>query len=164
MIFKKSQMEMMGLVVIVILISLVMLVVLTFMIRQPESDITKEYYESQLATNTVNALLRTTSKDCKGHDMTTLAKDCVENQFNPLICEDGQTTSCEYINDAVAFILEDSLGTLKKNYILSIYNPENEEIANFNNSNCPGEREASQPQPLATDRGMMIIQLFLCNG
>lgn len=171
---KKSQMEVMGLVVIVILVSLVMLVVLVFMVKKPASTVTQDYYHSQLATNTINALLRTTARDCRGHDLTTLAKDCIEN-YDPgydstIVCEDGITNSCEYVALATEEILSSSLAQLHKKYILQIKDPNNEitlelkdpELPQTLTGGCPGRQEASNPQPLATDRGMMQIQLLLC--
>lgn len=169
----KSQMEMMGLVVIVILLSLIMLVVLVFMIREPQSSVAREYYHSQLATNTINAFLRTTSRNCKGHDMTTLAKDCVESctdypectTGNPITCENG-ASSCQYLYESSIEIMEKSLLSLNKKFMLSVFRAGEgggiEEVMSIGNSDCPGEREASSPQPLSTDRGLMQVQLFLC--
>jgi hypothetical protein len=157
----KSQMEIMGLVVIVILISLIILVVLQFMIKNPASKIKEEYYHSELATNTLNSLLRTTSKDCKGYDMTSLAKDCIENFDSPLICDDGQN-SCEYLYVATSQILETSLGGLNKKYNITVADNRDETLMSIGNSPCIGKRESSNPQPLATDMGLMQIVLYIC--
>jgi len=160
---KKSQMEIMGLVMIVILLSLVILVVLQFIIRQPASTVKEEYYHSQLATNTLNALLRTTSESCKGYDMTGLFKDCVENYDNNnlIICEDGKN-SCSYVEGAVKTILEGSLGALNKKHNLTVANSRGAGIVSIGNSACIGRRESSNPQPLSTDKGLMQIVLYIC--
>ena len=172
---KKSQMEMMGLVVVVILISLIVLVVLVFMVKEPSSSVAREYYHSQLATNTINAFLRTTSRDCRGHDMTTLIKDCIEScttypectAGDPIRCQNGMN-SCLYVADTATEVLEQSLLSLNKKFLLSVFYANDagvyEDVMEISNSECYGEREASNPQPLSTDRGLMQIQLFLCEG
>lgn len=169
MIRKKSQMEIMGLVVIVILITVAVLFVLVFIVRQSPSDIKEEYYHSQLASNTLNALIRTTTLDCKGHDMTSLSKDCVENlgyKTSQICCSDGlscldEMRSCAYLNSSVNQILSKSLASFNKKYQFNIIDSNNREVIP-QIGECLGERESSNPQPLATDTGMMEIILYIC--
>ena len=52
---RKSQTEMMGLVIVVILITLALLFVVSFIVLRKPSTLKKEYTQSELAANTLYA-------------------------------------------------------------------------------------------------------------
>jgi len=169
----------MGLVVIVILLSMIMLVVLMFVIKSPKTSIKQEYYESELATNTISALMRTTAEDCKGNDLSYLAIDCVENRIvssgivdpsselccgsyitdgsGNTVCE-GNRYSCQQLKEAVTAILDGSLKTLNKKYNLTITDSSGNEVLSIGNSPCSGIRESSNKHPILNLNAI----LFLC--
>ena len=64
-------------------------------------DVKKEFTHKELAANTVNALLSTTT-DCKEHPISSLLTDCAEgNDYGGFIeCEDG-STSCTYAEETI---------------------------------------------------------------
>lgn len=103
---KKSQMEIMGLVVIVILITLGMFFVVKFMINKPPSEIKKSYTRTELAANLLNTLLKTTSEDCYGMTVKDLLVDCAENKDTE--CENAKP-SCEYVLTITKTIFDETL-------------------------------------------------------
>ena len=93
---KKSQMEIMGLVIIVILITLGLFFVVRFIITKQPSEIKKSYTQTEIAANILNSLLKTTSKDCYGMDVTQLLQDCAvyrDAETSQVKCENEQYRS-----------------------------------------------------------------------
>ena len=151
----KAQMEIMGLVIIIILISLAILFVLQFVILKEPSDTKKTYMQTQLAANTLNAMLKTTT-NCKSQDITQLLQDCASYQPNGLIdCGNGQR-SCAFAEQAIKQILGKSLDSWKKEYYLTA------DLANKRfGTPCPGEKQ-SRLYPIPTEAGVMTVRLDVC--
>ena len=97
---KRSQMEMMGLMVIIILVALGMLFVIQFIVVKEGSQLKKTYTYSQLATNTVNSVLKTTTS-CKGQDINQLLQDCAS----------GGTIDCNGKNSCTSSTKIQTIGT-----------------------------------------------------
>jgi len=101
----KSQMEIMGLVVIVILVSIAMLFVIRFVILQPAEDYKSDYVDMEIASNLVSSILKTTSPDCYHNTFRELLQDCAENPDNPSItCTTGED-SCVFVKGKLNQIL-----------------------------------------------------------
>ncbi len=72
---KKSQMEIMGLVVIIILIAIGMLFAVQFLLKKPTGETAAKAEESVLAANFLNAMLSTTT-ECQSRTVRELLQDC----------------------------------------------------------------------------------------
>ena len=117
---KKGQMEIMGLVVIIILLSIGMLFTVSYMINKKPSEAKKDFTESQMASNILSSILKTSTPGdsadllyCHKVDFTELLQDCA--LFNSIICANGQS-SCEYAKDNIEIMLNKTLGKWNKAY------------------------------------------------
>ena len=102
---KKAQTEIMGLAIVVILIIIGMTFVIRFMLAKEPVDIKAEFTRAEIASNTLNTLLKTVSKDCNGLSMTELLQDCGQSQS--IFCN-GQR-SCIYVEEATQEIFSKTL-------------------------------------------------------
>lgn len=157
---KKSQMEIMGLVIIVILVALAMLFVIQFIFLQETSDVKKTYTHTQLAANMLNSITKTTSKSCKSQDLTKLLQDCAayRSQGGLIVCDDG-SKSCGYVENAIGEILDDTLNTWNKAYNLTADAAQ----ISFAEGSCRGERQTEiYPIPVPELSTPMILRLDIC--
>lgn len=118
---KKSQMEIMGLAIVVILISLSLIFVVRFVVLKKPTDFKKAFTQTELASNTLNTFLKTTSKDCSGLSMTELLQDCA--QGSSITCG-GNMKSCIYVNQTAKEIFTNTLDSWNVEYYFSVYQDE----------------------------------------
>jgi preprotein translocase subunit YajC len=155
---KKAQLEIMGLAVVVILISLIILFVIQFVILRPADDAQQQFAQEQLAANTVNAFVITTTS-CQGLDVTELIQDCAS--FREVDC-DGQT-SCEFIKALASDITNETLKSWGKNYILTITSGQNQ-LLQVQNAACPASKDSSlYPIPSKVGGDRIFVKLDVCN-
>ena len=156
---KKAQMEIMGLAIIVILLVLGMLFVIGVVI-QPSTDIRASYTYEKLASNSLNALLKT-STDCRDLSIKDLLKDCGGDRN--IYC--GSENSCTYVENSIYTILEDTITPLNKKYnlISTIDIPVTTQIVSVNTSACNRERKAADPFPIRTSNGLMTVNFYVCD-
>lgn len=179
--FKKSQMEIMGLLVIIILLAVAMLFTVNYMIHKKPSEAKKTFTESQLASNILSAILKTSTPQdkadllyCHKVDFTELLQDCA--QFETIQCDNGKY-SCEYAGEHIRDMLNKTLGEWNKAYRFKawrVYGDElpfspivNEEGVACNESYIgPGreyqERE-SKLSPVPLNPGTLMIQFDICS-
>lgn len=157
---KKSQAEIVGLVIIVLLITIGLLFVVKFVVLREPSDLKKTFVHSELASNMVNVLLKTTT-DCKGSSVTELFQDCAV--FERIDCNDDNIPdSCEKVNETIEWILTKSLENWNKQYEFRAYIPGNEPISSYGSCDEKADRE-SKTYPIPTDMGStLFIKLDIC--
>jgi hypothetical protein len=151
---KKSQMEIMGLMVIIILVALAMLFVIQFVVVREATDIKKTYTHSELATNTNTALLKTTTQ-CKGQDINQLLQDCAGGES--INC--NGKGSCAYVAEAIEGILDQTLKEWGKAYRFTVKSGNQDVISPITSGNC--EKVDIEPgiNPLP---GGIIVRLDIC--
>ena len=151
-------MEMMGLVVIIILATLAMLFVIQFVVLKEPTEIKKQYTHTQLAANTLNAMLISTTKDCKGQDLTQLLLDCSANHYSggSIQCDTGQY-SCIYSHDTIDGILDQTLVKWNKAFNFTVRMDGIDVIEPITNGKCVGERQ-TKIYPISN----MLVRLDIC--
>jgi len=158
---KKAQTEAIGLAVIVILISLAIIFALAFSLRQ-KPTIKETYLKAQLASNTLNALLKSDVEcyDTAGnpYSMSDLIQDCIvywnqrQNQIN---C--SGTPSQDFVQEKIDSLLSETLKEWKKSYNLTIGIGE-QVYFSFANGDQKGSKEV-ETYPLNTFKGIVLITL-----
>jgi len=178
---KKSQMEIMGLAVIVILVSLGILFAVQYVIFKKPTQTVKTYSTLQIASNTLNSLLTTTT-DCRAAgnvDMTQLLQDCAA--FPAITCDNGMN-SCEFSDTSINYILNNTLKKWRypfRLYVFTLSGSGNSAVKNQvflrNNGDFPecissnigrsgsayGSKDSKQFF-IPTDVGTMYVQLDIC--
>jgi len=151
---KKSQMEIMGLVMIIILVALAMLFAIVFIVLKEPTDIRKAYTHKELAVKTGATLLKTTTS-CKGQDIKQLLQDCAAGEL--ITCENGQG-SCAYTFELIEDMLDNTLKEWNKDFRFTV-KQNNNQIKQYANGNCTNTDIEPWIQPLPDS---MTIRLDIC--
>jgi len=160
MIGKKSQAEIVGLVIIVLLVTIGLLLYVKFVVLKPESNTKLSYVDSELASNMINVLLKTTT-DCKKSSVTELLQDCAG--FKRIDCDnDGKEDSCDKIKEVSDIVFSNTLEKWKKSYSFKAYIIGGEVIDERGNCLKNADR-VSKTYPIPTDRGTLFIALSICS-
>jgi hypothetical protein len=117
---KKSQMEIIGLVIIVILISLALIFFLQFSMKETSSD-KRAYTSAQLASGMINTLAKTTT-DCSGKTISELYAECAN--LNPVDCDRDrfeESDACEKANSTVTMLLDSTLAEWRKKFKFQVF-------------------------------------------
>lgn len=157
---RKSQMEMMGLVIIVILVTVALLFTIQFIFLKETSSAKKTYVHTQLAANTLNALMETTAVGCKNQKIQQLLQDCAGYRYigGLIECENG-LKSCEFVENAIDYIMEETLEEWNKDYA---FNADLAEIE-LSIGDCTGERQRGTVFiPIPEIGETMTISLDIC--
>lgn len=157
---KKAQMEIMGLVVVVMLLSLGMIFVLKFVIMDESADVRRQHSESQLSANLLNALLQTTATDCGNQQIKTLFRDCAIT--NEIVCDDGFTRSCEYLQETLQEILDKTLTHWGKDFYFNSTETDTNYPGGIGfGSPCPGAFD-SKFYPIQAHGRTVVVTLEVC--
>ena len=162
--YKKCQMEIMGLAVIVILVSLGILFVVQFTINKEPSNIKKTFTQTQLASNLLSSISRTTTSDCSGNSINQLLKDCAENYNSPntqLRCQNNQR-SCDYLKETFNYIFNSTLLAWGNQSFAFESRIPSQLILSEYNGKCTGEKESKQNY-IQTDAGTLTIIMDICS-
>jgi hypothetical protein len=176
--FRKSQTEIMGLLVVIILLAVAMLFTVNYMVHRKPSTAEQTYTESQTASNILSSLLKTSTPwnesnplYCRKADFTDLLEDCAG--FQEIICKNGQY-SCDYANEHITDMLNKTLAKWNVAYRFRAWNAayENSPIVRIENlgcneSNIGPERTYSgrevKIQPIPLNPGTLIVQFDICS-
>ena len=175
---KKSQMEIMGLLVIIILIAIGMLFTVNYMIHRKPSEAKKTYTESQMASNILSAILKTSTPlnesselYCSKVDFTELLQDCARPKT--ITCKNGYG-SCEYAAYYIEDMLNKTLGVYNKAYRFKAWEVNGNELS-FSpiiNLNCndtyigEGRKYAGRQtklSPVPLNPGTLMVQFDICS-
>jgi len=160
---KKAQIEMMGLTVIVVLVSVGLLFFISFKLTpqdvQPAPK--QQYSEKQLATNYIQAALKTTT-GCKDLNLQEILQDCALYKELDCLVED----SCFHVNLTLNNITNGSLDVWKQPYHFKIEHG-NEILYNKSKRGCnkfmPSEATGFQPITLyPDDKKPILVTLRVC--
>ena len=161
---KKSQMEIIGLVIIVILISLALIFFLRFSMNKTATE-KRTYTSAQLTSNMINTLAKTTTP-CAGKTITELYIECAN--LNPVDCNgDGfdESDACEIANSTVTELLAKTLVGWQKKFKFQVFIPEDTILYSADNSfvSCSGNiKTEAYPVPLMEQGGLFYLRLNIC--
>ena len=166
----KAQMEIMGLAIIVILISVVMLFAISFVVLKEPTAYKSEYTQTELASNMLTTLLRTTVKECNDLNYKELYQDCAKHypvSLGSVVCDDGGLVlpSCEYINITTKKILNQTLGEWHINHEFTARTNTGEIIHLKRREGCPGvKKHKTYPIPIdPSGQNTLFIELDVCS-
>jgi hypothetical protein len=158
----RSQMEIMGLVIVVILLTLALLVVVQFVVLKKPSEVRKVQTDAQLAANLLNSVLQTTTP-CKKYQIRTLLQQCVSG--NDMVC--GGVSACTYANRTIGYLLNDTLNAWGKMYNFSVsetataFNPPYG--VQFTRGDCSGVKE-HRVSPVPAGGRTFLVSLDICRS
>ncbi len=169
-IHKKSQAEIMGILVVIILISLGMLLVARFVVTKKPSTAKQTFSRDQAATNALTAMLKSTT-DCNKLTITELYRNCANNLPDGTVsCTMlGNTLkSCEYVNNTISEILKITFNqsNLNMQYYYTV-NKSSDDLyyAELKSRDyekyCTG-KIISKPNYLPLTPGYLVIELSVC--
>ena len=133
---KRSQTEVLGLVVVVLLISIGMLFAVRFVITKRASVTQQGFSYSQLASNMLGAILETNSADCRNTKLRELFADCYA--FNTITCGISNIDACTYLNETIFYIFNETLNKWEVAYELEAHlTSQKPSVADLKKKICP---------------------------
>ncbi len=165
---KKAQTEIMGLLVIIILLSFIMLFALKFIILKQPAEYKKEFTQTELASNILSTLFRTTSQECGGLSFAQLYQDCTENwNTGSIICNKGtlnETNSCNYTAEKTKTILDETLKKWNIGYEFYAYTNQRKIIEiKYKNKACAiGKTQGNYPIQVGAGATTLYTILNIC--
>lgn len=177
---KKSQMEIMGLLVIILLLAIAMLFTVRYMIHREPSEAKKSFTESQMASNIMSAILKTSTPldisdplYCHKVDFTELLQDCAT--FKSIDCYNGMG-SCRYAETYITEMLEKTLAKWNRPYRFSAWRVGGDElfppIDTPNRVKCIKENVGPEKEyedrktklsPVPLNPGTLMVQFDICS-
>ncbi|MCF7861067.1 hypothetical protein K9M79_02390 [Candidatus Woesearchaeota archaeon] len=103
---KKSQMEVLGLAFVVILIMLGLFFIVILDANKEVSTQRTDFMFKQRASNMINSIIHSSTKDCNNNKIEDLMRDCANG--GTVICDNGEN-SCEYVNSTLEYIFNQTL-------------------------------------------------------
>jgi hypothetical protein len=161
---KKSQMEIVGLVIIVILISIALLFFLRFSLTQTTTE-KRTFTNAQLTSNMINTIAKT-STNCSRITVSDLYVLCANNEL--VDCDNNnirESFPCEIANNTVSFLLNNTLELWQKDFRFQVFLPDQQNTIYNRSKNfpCAGNTE-TETYYLQTDWGLLYLRLNVCEG
>ena len=154
---KKSQMEILGLAIVVVLILVATIFVVRFLVIKAPTEYRKGFVSSELASNMLNTLLKTSAKDCSQLTMTELLQDCAQSRS--IICDNGQD-SCKFVESTSKNIFENTLDKWSMEYEFLAYTDANQPLLKLGKPCRSEKRSKLFPIPIST--ATMYAKLDIC--
>ncbi len=158
----------MGLMIVVILLIVGVLFAIKFVVLKAPAETRQTFSRTQLASNLGIALMSSTTENCRGTAIRDLLIDCAEwpEAGGTITCDDGRM-ACEYVQDTIDQLLQNTLGVWQRKYYLiagTSKNPEDRIIESYHpdcnpDKPAPGESESFF---LPTNRGLLTLKIFIC--
>ena len=163
---RRSQMEIMGLMIIVVILSLALLFVIKAVFLKKPQETTQSYETSKLVSSFVGTLLQTTS-DCTGDTtLQDLLIDCAKNPGGSITCSNGED-SCNYANETIATILDQTVSIWgdASGYEFIAVAPPNHKIIYYSSGNLSASTDGeTTPYPLRLYPSQQDLYVYLCIG
>ena len=154
---KKSQMEILGLAIVVVLILVATIFVVRFFVLKTPTEYRKGFISAELASNILNAFLKTAAKDCSQLTMTELLQDCA--QAKSIVCDNG-LDSCKYAGSTAKIIFSQTLESWNINYEFLAYTDINSPLIKIGKP-CLGDKR-SKLFPISISTATMYTKLDIC--
>lgn len=160
---KKSQMEIVGLVIIVILISIAMLFFLQFSLKRTAAE-KRTYTSAQLTSNMINTLSKT-STNCSGLIISDLYKFCADTE--PVACDPDRIKDddpCLVANTTVSLLLQNTLEQWEKDFRFQVFLPDTNKTVYYYEHNypCAGNIETETYYIPTEFSGLLYMRLNIC--
>lgn len=165
---KKSQTEIVGLLIIVIILSLALLFVIKAVFLKKPSETTQTYETRKLTSAFVNTLFQTSSGCTSDTTIQDLLIDCAKNPFSggSITCSNGED-SCIYVNETIALILQDTIDNwgYSTGYEFVAVAPPNQEIVYYSSGDLSAATGGeTTPFPLRLYPSQQELYVYLCIG
>lgn len=141
---RKGQLEIMGLAIIIILFVLGIMFALSSLVKNQGTGFKQEFTQTQLTSNFGLSLMQTSTPrstpgnltGCRDATLQDLMADCAENYiFNGSITCDNGLPSCNYFDNAVTDILNETLVQWVVPYHITV-DVSQGELLSWNNLGC----------------------------
>jgi hypothetical protein len=171
---RKSQMEIMGLMIVVILLIVGVLFAIKFVVLKKPAAVRETFSRTQMASNMGLAMMASTTANCRGTAIKDLLIDCAEWPENggTITCDPDPDTgisrmSCDYVNSTMFNIFNQTFNEWGVRYYFIAdtgkYDKIEQHLFYFSNRGCekgmPGESESFF---LPTSRGLLTLKIFIC--
>ena len=154
---KKAQMEILGLAIVVVLILVATIFVVRFLVLKTPTEYRKGFVSAELASNMLNAFLKTAAKDCSQLTMTELLQDCAQSRG--IVCDNGQD-SCQFAESIAKDIFSKTLDTWNMRYEFLAYTDLSKPMIKIGKPCRAEKRSKLFPIPIST--ATMYTKLDIC--
>jgi len=165
---RKSQMEIMGLMIVVILLIVGVLFAVKFVVLKKPPEVRQTFSRTQMASNMGLALMSSTTEYCRGTAIKDLLIDCAEwpEAGGTITCDDGRR-SCSYVNSTIGRILNQTLDAWNVRYYITAGTSKrlDEQIIYFSSRGCTADKQQpgeSESFFLPSSRGLLTLKVFIC--
>lgn len=154
---KRAQMEILGLAIVVVLVLMATIFVVRLAGMKTPVNYRKGFVSSEIASNMLNAFLKSASQDCSQLTITELLQDCAQGQS--IKC-DNDEYSCAYVNSTAIGIFAKTLDKWSMKYEFLAYKNINSPLINLGDK-CLKEKISKEfPIPISSDK--MYVKLDIC--
>ncbi len=160
---KKSQVEIVGLLIIVVLFVMMMFIVVAFKSRATPRSIHKSFSYDQLTSSFIVSLLKTHSECTNNVNFIEVIQDCA--LYKRLDCNGDD--SCTYLNNSFKIILNNTLDKFGFKYHFDIASQRFSAYNNFTfDNNCSGNIAGSSFQPIRLWplSETLLVEISICES